>query len=223
MARHIRYGVAVAALMCGLAGPALFADRQHPYRSAAFVCVEVTAIDHLAGPAFTMMREEATRIWLRQGIALTWKRPAPNGCVTTVPIVFDAEQLKSIANGKHRDALAVTVFSGRSRVVYVSVARAFQMLAEIREATTLPAEGERDLRGGLLIGRIVAHELGHVLLTTLAHSTSGLMRPVFGLRDVVASDDRMTALSEIETTRLAARFSLVPLESPTTALAQRER
>ena len=223
MVRHIRYGVAVAALMCGLAGPALFADRQHPYRSAAFVCVEIIATDYLAGLAFTTLRDEATRIWLRHGIVLTWKQPAPDGCVATVPIVFDADQLKKIVNGKHQDALAVTVFSGRSRVVYVSVARAFQMLTQIRESTALPAEGERNVRGGMLLGRIVAHELGHVLLTTLSHSTSGLMRPVFGLRDVLLADDRMTALSEIETTRLEARFSLVPLESPTTALAQRER
>ncbi len=99
------------------------------------------------------------------------------------------------------------------------------MLAQLPEFARIESGGERDLRGGLLIGRVVAHELGHVLLTTLAHSQTGLMRPVYGLKDVVSADDRMTDLSPVETDRLAMRFSLMPLESPreARAVAPRDR
>jgi hypothetical protein len=84
--------------------------------------------------------------------------------------------------------------------------------------------GERDVRGGTLLGRIVAHELGHVLLTTLAHSKGGLMRPVFGLKDVLSDDERLNELTPGESNRLAMRFSLVPFDSPTapSVLARRE-
>ena len=224
--RRIPYRVAVVALACLVSVGALNAGPQHRYRSAAHVCVEFTAADHLSGPAFRTMREEATRIWLRHGVALTWSaQPAGTACDATVPLVFDEERMASVSSGKYKDALAITVFSGQSRVVYVSVPRAFKMLSQVREFTRIDTDGERDVRGGMLIGRIVAHELGHVLLTTMSHSRTGLMRPVFGPRDVLSADDRTTELSSIETDRLAMRFSLVPLESPNgpPAIAGRSR
>ena len=46
------------------------------------------------------------------------------------------------------------------------------------------------------------------------------MRPVFGLRDVLSADDRTTALSSVETQRLAMRFSLVPLGGASTTVAR---
>ncbi len=166
------------------------------------------------------MRDEATRIWLRHGIALIWTQQPRAECIAVVPIVFDADGLSKLAGGKHKDALAVTVFSGASRIVYVSVPRAFEMLSQLREIMRIDSNGERDVRGGTLIGRVVAHELGHVLLTTMSHSKTGLMRPVFGLRDVLSADDRVTALSSIETQRLAMRFSLVPLGGASTTVAR---
>ena len=222
MRRHTRYCVAIAALICGLSASATLADQRHPYRSAALVCLELTMVDYLSGSAFTTMREEATRIWIRHGIALTWSQPEPPACAEVVPIVFDLAGLQKVQGGKRTDALAVTVFSGRSRVIYVSVARAFDLLVQTRQMSELPSNGERDLRGGMLLGRVVAHELGHVLLNTMSHSDRGLMRPVFGFNDALSVERRTTELSPIESDRLAMRFSLIPIES-SNALAQQER
>ena len=49
-----------------------------------------------------------------------------------------------------------------------------------------------------------------MLLTSLEHTESGLMRPVFGLRDVLSPDDKTTDLSSAETNRLVMRFALIP-------------
>jgi hypothetical protein len=85
--------------------------------------------------------------------------------------------------------------------------------------------GERDVRGGRLLGRIVAHELGHALLTTMVHSKTGLMRPVFGLKDVLSDDERLSDLTPVESNRLAMRFSLVPFDPPSapSVLTRRDR
>ena len=85
--------------------------------------------------------------------------------------------------------------------------------------------GERDYRQGTLIGRALAHEHGHVLLNTVDHSASGLMRPVFGAKDALSVDARLTELTPVETQRLATRFSLIPLDDPRARpmLAQRGR
>jgi hypothetical protein len=132
-----------------------------------------------------------------------------------VSIVFDERELLRLAGGSRDTALARTVFLGRSQMIYASVPRAFEMLSQMNQRNrVLNSGGERDFNGGVLLGRVVAHELGHVLLTTTEHSAKGLMRPVFGLHDVLSDDERTTTLSSSESNRLAMRFSLVPSDGP---------
>jgi len=204
----------------GIVGNTIFrttvsADPLHPYRDAAHICVRLTIIDHLSGPALSTLEEEATRIWIRHGIDLTWKQPVPATCPSIVSIVFDERELVKLAGGSRDTALARTVFLGRSQMIYISVPRAFQMLSQVNQRNrVLNSGGERDFNGGVLLGRVVAHELGHVLLTTTDHSEKGLMRPVFGLHDVLSDDEETTTLSSSESNRLAMRFSLVPFDGP---------
>ena len=197
----------------------VYGGQLHPYRDAASVCIRLKAADQVSGQALSTLEAEATRIWIRHGIDLTWKQPVPPTCPTIVSVVLDERELLKLAGGTIDSALARTVFLGRSQQIFVSAPRAFAMLSQVNQRyKVLNSGGERDLRGGILLGRVVAHELGHVLLTTLAHSQKGLMRPVFGLRDVLSSDDETTALSSIETNRLALRFSLIPLDGPSRTL-----
>lgn len=207
---------AIVALTCSvLAAGAAVSGPLHPYRNAASVCVRITDHDYLSGPALNSVQEEASRIWIRHGIALSWMQPVPEECPTIVSLVFDEHELLKLAGGSRDSALARTVFLGRSQTIFVSALRAFEMLSQInRRNMTLSTENERDFRGGILLGRVVAHELGHVLLTTLSHSQTGLMRPVFGLKDVLSADDDTTNLSPRETDRLVMRFSLIRLDQP---------
>jgi hypothetical protein len=217
---RFRRSAAIVALACSVPAAIAFTDQLHPYRQSVSVCVRVTAKEHLSGPALRTLQEEASRIWIRHGVALTWTQPVPTTCPTVVSLVFDEYELLKLAGGYRDSALARTVFIGRRQTIYVSVPRAFQMLTQLAQRNeTLVGGGERDLRGGTLLGRVVAHELGHVLLTTLSHSEAGLMRPVFGLKDVLSSDDRTTDLSSVETSRLEMRFSLVRMDSPTRTAA----
>ena len=220
-----RHCALIAALTGSVFGAVAFSGQLHRYRSTASACINVTAKDHLSGPAFKTIQNEASRIWLRHGVALTWTHQAAAACHTFEEIVFDDDQLITLAGGKVDSALARTVFLGRSRTIYVSAPRAFDMLAQLRDKfTSIVDGGERDIRGGTLLGRIVAHELGHALLTTMAHSKTGLMRPVFGLKDVLSDDERLNDLTPVESNRLAMRFSLVPFDSPSTpsVLTRRE-
>jgi len=208
--------VAVTSSVCVAVG---YSGPLHPYREAASVCIRLKTVDHVSGQALNTLAAEATRIWIRHGVALTWKQPVPATCPTIVSVVFDERELLKLAGGTIDTALARTVFLGRSQTIYVSVPRAFTMLSQLNQRNrVINSGGERDFRGGTLLGRVVAHELGHVLLTTTKHSETGLMRPVFGLHDVLSSDEKTTELSAIETNRLAMRFSLVPLDAPSRTL-----
>ena len=222
---HMRCAV-IAALTLSVFGAVAFSGQLHRYRSTALACVRVTMKDHLSGPAFRTIQHEASRIWLRHGVALTWTQQAAASCDTFEEIVFDDNELITLAGGKVDTALARTVFLGRSRTIYVSAPRAFDMMMQLKDKFVgLLDAGERDVRGGRLLGRIVAHELGHALLTTMVHSKTGLMRPVFGLKDVLSDDERLSDLTPVESNRLAMRFSLVPFDPPSapSVLTRRDR
>lgn len=209
VSRTVRHRIALATLASICCGGELAEARQESHRKAASVCIDLTFIDTLSGPTFKVMRSEASRIWLSHGIMLRWTQPAPGECDTVVPLVFDETRLRRALGRKASEAMAVTVFLGRSRIVYVSAPRAFAMLARLHEVDAgIVSGGARELRGGVLLGRVVAHELGHVLLNTTAHADAGLMRPVFGKKDALSSAAATTELSPEDETYLATRFSL---------------
>jgi hypothetical protein len=76
-------------------------------------------------------------------------------------------------------------------------------LADSGDAMTL------DIAHGTLLGRIVAHEVGHALLLTLKHSAHGLMSPQLEQR-TGPLDVALFALSTPDRERLAVRFSNRP-------------
>ena len=214
--------VALATLTGICCGGGLLAAQQ-PDRHTASVCIDVTLFDGLSGPTFAVMRSEASRIWQSHAIMLRWTEQTGE-CDTVVPLVFDDARFRGALRDKSPQTLAVTVFSGRSRIVYVSAPRTFAMLARMDEVDAgMVIGGAREVRGGVLLGRVVAHELGHVLLNTIAHTDNGLMRPVFGTKDALSSTAGATELSLEDETYLATRYSLVPtaaLDLPT-ALVRR--
>ena len=214
MGRSVGRAIAITALACGAVSSVAFSEPAARYRNPASVCISFTMTDQLSGPAFNTVKEEATRIWDRHGVALSWAQPATTTCRTVVPIIFDERAMLKETGRSHAAALGLTAFHGRAQTIYVSVPRAFKMLGDTSQFDkAVGSQGERDYRGGVLIGRVVAHELGHVLLTSMAHTESGLMRPVFGLRDVLSTDDKTTDLSPAETNRLVMRYALIPVDS----------
>ena len=64
-----------------------------------------------------------------------------------------------------------------------------------------------DIAHGRLLGRVLAHEVGHALLLTLNHSTHGLMSPQLEQRTVAPLGAAQFALSASDRERLATRFS----------------
>jgi hypothetical protein len=67
-----------------------------------------------------------------------------------------------------------------------------------------------DFALGVLLGRVIAHEIGHAILLTTRHSPDGLMRAQYGAADVQPAPGGQFALSRSERERLAVRFSNLP-------------
>jgi hypothetical protein len=125
-----------------------------------------------------IMRQEAARIWAREGVALiflTTEREGGAG-VSAVRLSFLGE-----VDGSYRDKPLYTLgdFLRDEQRIRVSLTAASRTVAQGRAAARGPqAPFVSALTLGYVLGRAVAHEVGHVLLGT-AHSETGLMTAAF--------------------------------------------
>ena len=217
--------LALGALMVGVFMASTRGQELLPLRPEAPVYLQVSARDELPGTSLTALRAEANRIWARQRIILAWGRDPPLTAHTryaaVIPVIFDDREMAKFPVQRSDDALARAVFVGRNQTIYVSVSRTLEMVSRLRGiGTELHHQGAREIRAGTFLGRVVAHELGHILLTSLAHATTGLMRPMFVFRDLLPGDDESMELTARDAARLAMRFSLEP-RGPEGILARR--
>jgi hypothetical protein len=84
-------------------------------------------------------------------------------------------------------------------------------LADSSDAVTL------DIAMGVVLGRVVAHEIGHALLLTLSHATHGLMHPRIETADLRPLHASEAALLPPDRHRLTVRFSNRPAVQATNA------
>ena len=101
-------------------------------------------------------------------------------------------------------ALASLLFTaeGPGTVLYASVDRARSLVHSVERGAPMPA-ALADWRAAVLLGRAVAHELGHYLLRSSAHAKTGLMRASFSAGDA-SNDPRLFRLLPGQTAALAS-------------------
>jgi hypothetical protein len=198
-------------LLLALALPLVVCGVAHAETAARRVIrVALAPVEHdkMSGLAWRAMTRECSRIWADEGVALTWSGDSA-GAHVVLPLVFHDRDVRK-HDPKNEDALGVTVFSGRSQLILVSIARARRVL-ERRKGLADSTDGlTLDMAMGMLLGRVIAHEIGHALLLTTRHSPDGLMRARFGAGELRPALDGQFALSRSERDHLAVRFSNTP-------------
>jgi hypothetical protein len=64
------------------------------------------------------------------------------------------------------------------------------------------AAAQRQLTQWVLLGTVIAHELGHLLLSTNSHSAFGLMRANWSRKELWAAEQRAMYFSSSESKRI---------------------
>jgi len=197
----------VTVLSLVLLGPA--AQAQPLSRPVVRVRVTPVIKDPVSGVAWNALTEECARIWSAEGVEIGWGaddvgRPAAD---VTLPLVLDDRELQKHDPSRSKDAFGITLFSGRTQRVLVSSARVRQLIAARRKLADSDDSTVRDLAVGRLLGRVVAHEIGHVLLLTTQHTPDGLMSASLTGRSLGPFQPAHFALSLVERQRIATRFS----------------
>ena len=136
----------------------------------------------------TGMRKEVERIWRSAGIQFTWADRLPR----SEPAVDRVITIDVRDAGLGRDALpphalgGVPTVQGRmQQSVHVSPTAVKQLLIT---AGVLPLDGRLASTYARTVGRVIAHELGHLLLNGSEHHDVGLMRHSFVALDVLSTD-----------------------------------
>jgi hypothetical protein len=151
---------------------------------------------------------EVDRLFDASGIRFQW-RLTPEGTISPAPatIVILARPDEAVVSGcsrnLHDHRLGHTHLVARRVTLWTEqVARAVAGSWDRKEA---PRVDERAL--GTALGRVLAHELGHLFLRLNGHRENGLMRPSFSHRVLVGKSDRAFRLSEEDLERVRAAIT----------------
>lgn len=176
--------------------------------------IHVGALLVVASPvsktAITAMQAEVERIWGRYGVTIRWLAHGhlPPGSSANVDVLVDSREWGH-RRPTGRNTLGCFRFDrdGDSRPLITIFPQHAQRLAGALSARIC---GRRCLESwferlhGTLLGRALAHEIGHYLLGP-EHSPAGLMRAEIDPRDVLAGEPKGVSLTDSQVQRLTSR------------------
>jgi len=156
---------------------------------------------------------EIASIWSPLGVVVVADsdRPPSDGAVRLrVSVERRPTSLGSWSSGP----LASVQFD-RAGIPVPTITLYLSTLVEMIDRANLPGSGGdsspvilRERAVGRAVGRVLAHELGHVLLRSRWHESSGLMRPTHRTADLVGPERQLFRLTPADADRLAAVASI---------------
>lgn len=172
----------------------------------------LTVADTLPRQARRFLLSETSRIWEREGVAVRWAAAAggvtPPAAALRVLVIARADHAPPDTRSwpvaelvGHTEPRAIAIASIGSAQRVVSEAARFRLLDPL---------GDGHTRLGLVLGRAVAHEIGHFLLATGTHAERGLMRATFDASDFVAVGADAFRLDEDASRSIRERLSQAP-------------
>ena len=177
-------------------------------------------------------RQESARLWAAYGVELVWmqlKSECPSAAAADLCLyaIFESK-LGSPRGGVGEPTLGQVDLSHAGRLhseVRVGYETVADMLA--RWDRRFGPDGPMPLRNqtvGRALGRVLAHEVGHLLIGLPLHSQSGLMRQSFGARDLANRSADPFALTQFDVARLRSRLAwLRSLRTPSALSPVSER
>jgi hypothetical protein len=182
--------------------------------------VDVLLCDASTMPAALVSRiaAEAAAVWSEAGVALRTVVAAdcaspPSFAAPFVVVRIDRSALPPSPGG--RRPVASIVFRDRHPVpvIRLSLQSARWLMANdpATRATLAAAPRVAEQWVGRMLGRALAHEIGHYLLRTPEHTPSGLMRASYTVQAFVAPDRSPFHLSPAQRRRLLAEYAMPAL------------
>ena len=142
-----------------------------------------------SGPLVDDIVGEAAEIWRPLGIALQSRDGADGESPAAIGLVVDDSEVAGRSGTESLGWIRFGATGVPEPVVHVSRAAAIRLLDETVSNRELPQRYHDELLARML-GRALAHELGHYLLASTHHTAHGLMRSTLPL-DVLTASERV--------------------------------
>lgn len=198
--------------------------------------ITVHAAPTISAHLITFMLREADEIWRRAGVTFAWQvAPLPTApylrAITLAPyqpstlrVIVDDEIGRMVESGV---PIGWVVFEDERTPepdVHVSRANAERLLGlasgVVGRVDEMPRL-EQEVLMGRAMGRALAHELGHYLLSSKAHAAHGIMQGTLSAWQFFSTEQPQLALSPQE--RSAARQSSIDSRRSSAALPSEGR
>jgi hypothetical protein len=158
------------------------AERMHARDAAGWtVDLLLTTAPALPAQAKAALVAEATSIWRREGVSLRFPPPAavppedaPRLRVLVIHREVEGDGHWPVGELLRTGADGTIPAPPGYAVAVISIPAARRVVAAAGFGRDVPTVADRRL--GVVLGRAVAHELGHYLLATTTHAPHGLMR-----------------------------------------------
>jgi hypothetical protein len=184
--------------------------------------IVITLVAAIAPPAapssaqIDAMIREADAIWRPHGVQVALSRPADSRH-GGVPLTLELAP----SSGQRRRLGAVWLVDGvpQDRIVVVPHEVAAVLAAVPWKGRPLAYWPKAVIDGvkGRALGRVLAHELGHYLLASGAHTSAGLMQRAFSGADLGSTDRRAFQIDPTYMPRLNARLARLHPQPPVVA------
>jgi hypothetical protein len=159
------------------------------------------------------LKLETEAIWRAYDVEITWSAgnagARPTADLAIAALVERRVGGRDAAYGAGPLGRTWISFDSRSRIpIRIFCEPTERLLAALTVRDRVAALGTERIGDGELgraYGRILAHEIGHVLLAAPFHPSTGLMRPRFAGIDLIVRHHDQYRLSDAEVSRLARR------------------
>jgi hypothetical protein len=143
----------VVAVVASLVSITDASEAEHPRT----IDVQMTSLAHVPAPVLEQSRNEVTRIFADAGLAVRWTETAPRFTVQIVAQILGFDRAVSPVMG-----VALRKANGSMVQVF------------FRQVQDFARSYQADL--GRMLGYVIAHEIGHLLLPGYRHSPTGVMQ-----------------------------------------------
>jgi len=181
MTRLSRHGVLILAIVLGFCGTVPHAADKTDAEFSTVLSVRFTTSNELSAASQRALINETESIWRDAHVQLRWIRDNSTDADRPLRIVV-ARRVVAAADNQWPVAELMR-FEDRSAIALASISAALRIVEERPELPLVDLPAIRQYKLGVVLGRAVAHEIGHYLLQSNAHSPYGLMRASIDARE----------------------------------------
>jgi hypothetical protein len=172
------------------------------------IVVDLNALTEVSKIAIANAIEETQAIFRSAGVSFIWRRGEHS--VGTLNVVIGTEPGPRMRE-ENSTAIGWVRFENDEpvREIHLSYENALHFMEDSRDvigAVNRKTQAERDILLGRLLGRALAHELGHYLLATKTHTNKGLLKGSRSAQEFFGPDRTAFRMDLTERRLIAARI-----------------